>query len=106
KLAEKQLRQILADMQPEFSYKVLEMGVKVAALMNADMIARRLKDTHGATRIIIPGRCPGDLIALSEKLGVPVERGPEEVKDLPLYLGGKIKPYDLSRYQTRIFAEV
>lgn len=95
KLAEKQLRQILADMAPEFSYTVLEMGIKVAALMNADMIARRLNDTHGATRIIIPGRCPGDLVALSEKLGVPVERGPEEVKDLPLYLGGKIKQYDL-----------
>lgn len=106
KLAEKQLRQILADMQPEFSYAVLEMGIKVAALMNADMIARRLKDTLGATRIIIPGRCPGDLVALSEKLGVPVERGPEEVKDLPLYLGGKIKQYDLGGYQTRIFAEV
>ncbi len=106
KLAEKQLRQILADMEPAFSYTVLEMGIKVAALMNADMIARRLKDTHGATRIIIPGRCPGDLVALSEKLGVPVERGPEEVKDLPLYLGGKIKQYDLGGYQTRIFAEV
>lgn len=106
KLAEKQLRQILADMEPEFTYTVLELGIKVAALMNADMIARRLKDTHGATRIIIPGRCPGDLVALSEKVGVPVERGPEEVKDLPLYLGGKIKAYDLGGYQTRIFAEI
>lgn len=106
KLAEKQLRQILTDMEPEFTYTVQELGIKVAALMNADMIGRRLTDTHGATRIIIPGRCPGDLVALSEKLGVPVERGPEEVKDLPLYLGGKIKAYDLGGYQTRIFAEI
>ncbi|SDK41124.1 dihydropteroate synthase-related protein [Methylophilus rhizosphaerae] len=106
KLAEKQLRQILAEMEPEFTYTVLELGIKVAALMNADMIARRLKNTHGATRIIIPGRCPGDLVALSGKIGVPVERGPEEVKDLPLYLGGKIKAYDLGGYQTRIFAEI
>lgn len=106
KLAEKQLRQILADMEPKFTYTVLEMGIKVAALMNAEMIGRRLKDTCGADRIIIPGRCPGDLAALSTKLGVSVERGPEEVKDLPLYLGGKIKQYDLGGYQTRIFAEV
>ena len=31
KLAEKQLRLILAAMQPDFEYRVLEMGVKVAA---------------------------------------------------------------------------
>lgn len=106
KLAEKQLRQILAAMEPEFSYKVQEMGVKVAALMTAEMIGRRLKDTEGATRIVIPGRCRGDLDSLSQQLGVPVERGPEEVKDLPLYFGKNAHQYDLSRYQTKIFAEI
>lgn len=106
KLAEKQLRQILAAMEPEFSYKVQEMGVKVAALMTAEMIGRRLKDTDGATRIVIPGRCRGDLDALSQQLGVPVERGPEEVKDLPQYFGKQAHHYDLSQYQTKIFAEI
>ena len=106
KLAEKQLRQVLATMEPDFSYKVLEMGVKVAALMTADMIGRRLKDTQGADRIIIPGRCRGDLTALSEQLGVPVERGPEEVKDLPQHFGKLAQHYDLSLYQTKIFAEI
>ena len=106
KLAEKQLRQILAAMQPEFSYTVLELGVKVAALMTADMIGRRLKDTQGADRIVIPGRCRGDLESLSKLLGVPVERGPEEVKDLPQYFGKNAQQYDLSQYQTKIFAEI
>jgi len=106
RLAEKQLRQILAAMEPEFYYKVKEMGVKVAALMTTDMIARRLKDTEGATRIVIPGRCRGDIEALSQHLGVPVERGPEEVKDLPLYFGKGAHHYDLSQYQTKIFAEI
>ncbi|QWF70426.1 dihydropteroate synthase [Methylomonas paludis] len=106
KLAEKQLRQILAAMEPDFSYMVLEMGVKVAALMTADMIGRRLKDTFGADRIIIPGRCRGDLTALSQQLGVPVERGPEEVKDLPQHFGKLAQHYDLSAYQTKIFAEI
>jgi dihydropteroate synthase-like protein len=106
KLAEKQLRQILAAMEPDFNYKVLEMGVKVAALMTAEMIGRRLKDTMGATRIVIPGRCRGDLDALSVQLGVPVERGPEEVKDLPQYFGKDAHHYDLSQYQTKIFAEI
>ena len=106
KLAEKQLRQILAAMEPDFYYKVKEMGVKVAALMTTDMIGRRLKDTEGATRIVIPGRCRGDIEALSQQLGVPVERGPEEVKDLPLYFGKGAHHYDLSQYQTKIFAEI
>ncbi len=106
KLAEKQLRQILAAMEPEFYYKVKEMGVKVAALMTTDMIGRRLKDLDGATRIVIPGRCRGDLDALSQQLGVPVERGPEEVKDLPQYFGKNAHHYDLSQYQTKIFAEI
>ena len=106
KLAEKQLRQILAAMQPEFSYTVLEMGVKVAALMTAEMISRRLKDTLGADRIVIPGRCRGDLENLSRQLGVPVERVPEEVKDLPQYFGKDAHHYDLSQYRTKIFAEI
>ncbi len=106
KLAEKQLRQILAAMEPDFYYKVKEMGVKVAALMTTEMIGRRLKDTEGATRIVIPGRCRGDIETLSGQLGVPVERGPEEVKDLPIYFGKGAQHYDLSQYQTKIFAEI
>jgi dihydropteroate synthase-like protein len=106
KLAEKQLRQILAAMNPDFYYKVIELGVKVAALMTCEMIARRLKELDGATRVIIPGRVTGDIEALSQHLGVPVERGPEEVKDLPQYFGRKAYQYDLSQYQTKIFAEI
>jgi dihydropteroate synthase-like protein len=93
-------------MQPEFTYTVHQLGLKVAALMTADMIERKLKDTFGATKIIVPGRCCGDLNALSEKLGVPVERGTEEVKDLPLFFGKKIQHVDLSRYSVKIFAEI
>lgn len=106
KLAEKQLRQILAAMEADFLYKVKEMGVKVAALMTTEMIARRLTDVGDATRIVIPGRCRGDIQALSQLLGVPVERGPEEVKDLPQYFGKNAHQYDLSQYQTKIFAEI
>lgn len=107
KLAEKQLHQILEDMQPaEFSYTVHQLGVSVAALMTADMIQRRLKDTFGADRVIIPGRCRGDLNQLSETIGVPFERGPEELKDLPEYFGKAAKKPDISRYDIKIFAEI
>lgn len=106
KLAEKQLHAILERMQPEFAYTVHQIGVKVAALMTADMIKRRLVDTFGADRIIIPGRCRGDLAALSEHLQVPVERGPDELKDLPMHFGKTVHHYDLSQYRVKIFAEI
>jgi dihydropteroate synthase-like protein len=106
RLAEKQVRQVLEKMQPDFLYQVHVMGVTVAALITADMIARRLTDTAGADRIIVPGRCRGDLEALSQHFGIPVERGPEEIKDLPQYFGQAAHHYDLSQYQTKIFAEI
>ncbi len=106
KLAEKQLHQILQKMQTDFTYTVHQVDVKVAALMTADMIARRLKDTFNADRIIIPGRCRGNIEELSKTLAVPVERGPDELKDLPLYFGKQALHIDLSHYDVRIFAEI
>jgi len=106
KLAEKQLHGILEKMQPDFTYTVLQLGVKVAALMTAEMIARRLHDTLGADRILVPGRCRGDLQVLSEQLGVPVARGPEELKDLPQFFGKKAQQIDISQYAVKIFAEI
>ncbi|MBL1262774.1 DUF6513 domain-containing protein [Methylomicrobium sp. RS1] len=106
KLAEKQLRAILEKMQPEFRYTVHQLGVKVAALMTAEMIGRRLTDTFGADRIIVPGRCRGDLEKLSADKGLPIERGPDELKDLPQYFGQAAHKPDLSRYRVKIFAEI
>lgn len=106
KLAERQLCQILEKMQPEFSYTVHQLGVKVAALMTAEMIGRRLQDSFNADRIVVPGRCRGDLAPLAEKFDIPVERGPEELKDLPNYFGKKAHQYDLQQYTVKIFAEI
>lgn len=106
KLAEKQLHGILEKMQPEFDYTVHQLGLKVAALMTTDMIARRLKDTFGADRIVIPGRCRGDVDVLSLAMGLPIERGPDELKDLPVYFGKEAHHYDLSHYSVKIFAEI
>lgn len=106
RLAEKQLRSILEKMQPDFTYTVHQLGVKVAALMTTEMIFRRLKETFGANRVVIPGRCRGDVDALSKQLGLVVERGPDELKDLPMYFGKQAHRYDLSQYRVKIFAEI
>ncbi len=109
KLAMPSLQKVLDDMAPlPFEYRIHELGLSVAALMTDKMIARRLKPEHyqDCQKIMVPGRCRGDLDALSEQLGIPVVRGPEEVKDLPLYFGRAKKQADLSKYDVAIFAEI
>ena len=107
KLAEKSLHKVLAEMQPTpFDYQVEQLGISVAALMTPEFIARRLPDARGADRVLVPGLCRGDLNPLTEKYGVPVQLGPEDLKDLPQYFGRGGKKPDLSRHNVRIFAEI
>lgn len=107
KLAEKPLHRVLAAMQPaDFDYRVEQIGISVAALMTAKLIERRVSDAKGADKIMVPGRCRGDLESLGKRYGVPVVRGPDDLKDLPEYFGrGGMKP-DLSKTDVRIFAEI
>jgi Family of unknown function (DUF6513) len=89
-----------------FSWEVCDIGVKVAALMTEAIIMRRLARPVPADRVILPGRCRANLARLSDHLGVPVTRGPDELSDLPAYLGhGGCVP-DLSHFAIRIFAEI
>jgi dihydropteroate synthase-like protein len=107
KLAEKSLHRVLESMQPTpFTYEVRQLGVSVAALMTTQLIEKRLTDISHAQKIIIPGRCRGDIEELSQFLKVPVVRGPEELKDLPAYFGQEDRKADLSNYDVQIFAEI
>src|SRR5690242_18863591 len=107
KLAEKSLVRVLESMAPApFDWTVHQLGLSVAALMTADMIERRLPDAQGADRIMVPGRCRGDLDRLSARFGIPVVRGPDELADLPRFMGGRAIERDLSRYSTLVFAEI
>ncbi len=111
KLAEKSLHKVLQEVQanpktPAFKYRVEQIGVSVAALMTPAMIARRLKSAGDANKMILPGLCQGDLSALHRQYGIPVERGPEDLKDLPQYFGQIGISPDLSNYSCQIFAEI
>lgn len=107
KLAENSLHKVLGNMQPApFHYQIAQLGISVAALMTPEFIVRRLPDARGADKIIVPGMCRGELSALETKYGVPVERGPEDLKDLPQYFGRGGKAPDLSKYAVKIFAEI
>ena len=106
-LARPRLERVLSGIQrPDFEWAILDIGVKVAALMTQAIIARRLPRPVEASRIVVPGRCRADLDALANEFGVRFERGPDELNDLPAFLGGRARAIDLSRHDMRIFAEI
>ena len=93
-------------MKASFAWKVLDIGVKVAALMTEEIIARRLPKPVEADKIMLPGRCRADLDRLSERFGVPFVRGPDELKDIPGFFGRAAKASDMTKYDIQIFAEI
>jgi dihydropteroate synthase len=116
RLALPSLERVLADItSAPFTWEARELGLQVAALMTADMIRRRvvlpLISATGAAprrvdRIILPGRCRGDVDALALHFGIPVQRGPDEVKDLPRFFDRAAQPISLDEYRVAIFAEI
>ena len=105
-LARPRLEAVLGGMNAGFDWKVLDIGVKVAALMTEDIIARRLPKPVEADKILLPGRCRADLDRLSQSFGVPFLRGPDELKDIPIYFGRARKAADMTKYDIQIFAEI
>lgn len=113
-LAKPSLERVLAGIDDApFTWEARDLGLQVAGLMTAEMIRRRLGvPATGADalrrvdRIIVPGRCRGELDALSMHFGIPVQRGPEEVKDLPRFFDRAAKAITLDEYQVAIFAEI
>ena len=106
KLAERQLKRILSLMKPEFSYRINQIGVNVAALMSENIIMRRLQKEQDVDRIIIPGKFRGNLKKLTRYFNIPVERGPDDISHLPDYFGLKKPEEKLEEYDCEIFAEI
>ena len=106
KLAKRQLERILNSMKPEFSYQINQIGVNVAALMSESIIMRRLSKNQSFDRIIVPGKFRGNLKKLSNFFNIPVERGPDDVSNIPDYFGMKIVEDKLEDYDCEIFAEI
>ncbi|CAI8361808.1 MAG: Uncharacterised protein [Gammaproteobacteria bacterium] len=107
RLAENNLKNILESIDDKnFTYKIENLNINVAALLTTDMISRRIGDVSKYDRVIVPGKVRGDIKELSNELKINIERGPEELKDLPVLFGGKALKYDLSKYEVHIFAEI
>ena len=86
KLAEPALRRILTELAPRAGFEpvVVVLPITVVALATTPWIARHTERPEGFDRVILPGLCQGDLAVLEGAwAGVPVERGPADLRDLP-----------------------
>lgn len=109
RLAESSLRAVLAELAPQagFRYSVDVLGITVAALMTPRWVAPRLRVPPATGRVILPGYCEGDLAPVAQAAGVPVERGPKDLRELPEYFGAeKREAGDYGRYDIEILAEI
>ena len=89
-----------------FDYSIDVLPITVAALMTPEWIARRITVAAGATRVLVPGYCTGDLPPIEAAAGVPVERGPRDLRELPAFFGREPPPADYGAYDIEIIAEI
>jgi dihydropteroate synthase-like protein len=106
RLAADALKKTLGRLELDFDYDVEVLGGSVAALMRTEWIARRLPDDCGCGQVMIPGLCRGDLAMIEAKVGVPVVRGPKDLKDLPSFFGQAVGLEGYGEYKAKILAEI
>ncbi|MBY0528369.1 MAG: dihydropteroate synthase [Gemmataceae bacterium] len=94
KLAEPALRRLLAELAPRvgFEFTVAVLPITAVSLATTPWIARHLTTTSKFDRVLLPGMCAGDLAVVAERAGAPVERGPNDLRELPDYFGKPLAP--------------
>src|SRR5882762_5332896 len=108
KLAEPALRRLLADLagRAGFDFSVAVLPITVAALTTTPWVARHLTVPPGIERVILPGLCGGDLAEVAAVAGVPVERGPVDLRDLPDFFKADKPKTDYGTFDIAILAEI
>jgi dihydropteroate synthase-like protein len=82
------------------------MKITVAALMTTSWIARFLEVPDGVTKVMIPGMCEGETDVLAEHAGVPVEKGPADLKAIPRHFGQADARANYGARDVLVFAEI
>jgi dihydropteroate synthase len=106
RLAEPALRRVLEAMAPPFEAVVAVMKITVAALMTTPWIARFLEVPSGTDLVLLPGLVEGDTEVLLQRFGVPVEKGPKDLREIPQYFGRAQAAQDYGAYDIEILAEI
>src|SRR4029450_226434 len=106
KLAEPALRRVLAEMAPPFAYDVTVLGITVAALMTTAWIARHLIVPAGTDLVLIPGLCEGAPDTIASQIGIAVEKGPKDLREIPRHFGRAAVAKDYGPWDIEIVAEI
>jgi Dihydropteroate synthase and related enzymes len=109
RLAERSLRSVVSRLaeQVGFDYTIDVLPITVAALMTPAWIARHLSIVGTPSRVIVPGYCEGDLAPIQAAAGVPVERGPRDLRRLDEFFGKNPgPPAGYGRFDIEIIAEI
>ena len=111
KLAEPALRRVLADMTaghagPAFGCDVAVLKITVAALMTTEWIAKFLEVPAGTDVVLIPGLCEGDPGVITSRHGVPVEKGPKDLREIPRHFGRAAAAREYGAWDIEILAEI
>src|SRR5690242_16207446 len=104
RLAEPALRGVVSAL--EIDHQIAVMNISVAALMTTRWIAKRLKAPDGVDNIVIPGLCEGDVETLQQATGLPVRKGPADVRALPEWYGREAVRAELGPRDVLVFAEI
>jgi len=105
-LAEPALRNLLAQMAAPFACDVAALRITVAALMTTTWIARHLTVGEDTDLVLIPGLCEGDPLVIQSKVGVPVAKGPTDLREIPGYFGRAAATQDYGAWDIEILAEI
>jgi len=106
RLAEPALRRMLAEQQFPFATEVAVLRITVAALMTTEWIGKFLELPAGVDLVMLPGLVEGDAEALAAKLGVRVEKGPKDLRDIPAHFGRAARAVDYGSHRIEILAEI
>lgn len=109
RLAEHAVRKIVAETSAQFhfEYSISVLPITVAALMTSKWLLRHLQIPDTADRVLLPGYLQPELPTIQRELGMQVECGPRDIRDLPAFFGGKrARGADYGAHSIEIIAEI
>jgi dihydropteroate synthase len=106
KLAEPALRRVLAHAALPFAHDVAVMRITVAALMTTEWIARHLRVEETYDLVLVPGLSEGDAAVVSAAVGMPVAKGPKDLREIPQYFGRAAVAREYGAWDIQILAEI
>jgi dihydropteroate synthase-like protein len=109
KLAEPALRRQVRELEAKLGFEgeIVVLPITVAALLTTPWVTSHLPEIGDVQRAILPGFCAGDLALVEKAMGVPVERGPKDLRDLPEHFGqASGPPPGYGTFDIEILAEI